>query len=54
MRRKIVATEMMTAPEIRRKWATEDPPVRNSNNGARGKYRVGGKVQRRAHTKVLG
>ena len=33
------------APESRRKKATEDLPVRNSNNGARGKYHLGGKVQ---------
>ena len=43
VRRKTAATAMTAALDIRRKKATEDPPVRNSNDRAGGKYHMGGK-----------
>ena len=43
--RKTVATETTAAPESGRKGVMEDPLVRNSNNGAGGKDRVGRRIQ---------
>ena len=50
-RRKTAATATTVARKSGRKWVTEDPLVRNSNDGARGEYRVDEKGQEKSADK---
>ena len=50
-RKNTASIVLAAAPESGRKRVMEDLPVRNSNDGAGGKYRVGGKVQEESANK---